>query len=122
MGLFDFFFPEQAQAERLRELVDQQRRILRKTRTEARTSFQSKTSTDQLQKQVETLRNDLGYVTLLLGALVDQLDAKGTLTRADLRAAVEAIDLVDDVEDGKLDIEALKHAVSGKDEEQAAGG
>lgn len=122
MGLFDFFFPEQAQAERLRELVDQQRQVLRRTRTEARTSIHAKTTTDQLQKEVQSLRNDLGYVTLLLGAIVDQLDAKGTLTRTDLRAAVEAIDLVDDVEDGKLDIEALKHAVGGKDEEQAAGG
>lgn len=122
MGLFDFFFPEQAQAERLRELVDQQRQVLRRTRTEARASMQAKTTVDQLQKQIETLRNDLGYVTLLLGALVDQLDAKGTLTRSDLRAAVEAIDMVDDVEDGKLDIEALKHAVGGRDEEQAAGG
>ena len=103
MGLFDFFFPEQAQAERLRELVDQQRHMLRKTRTEARTSVQAKSTLDQLQKEVQTLRNDLGYVTLLLGAIVDQLDAKGTLTRAELREAVEAIDLVDDVEDGKLD-------------------
>lgn len=122
MGLFDFFFPEQAQAHRLRELVDQQRHMLRKTRTEARTSVQAKSTLDQLQKEVQTLRNDLGYVTLLLGAIVDQLDAKGTLTRAELRETVEAIDMVDDVEDGKLDIEALKDAVGGRDEEQAAGG
>lgn len=117
MSLFDFFFPDQSRVARLRDLEGHRRRVDRMTRHQRRVERTGKATVEELQQQVEALRGDLGYVTLLLGALVDQLDAKGTLTREDLRAAAEAIDAVDDVKDGKLDIEALKHAIGDGDEQ-----
>jgi hypothetical protein len=111
MSLFDFFFPDRSRVARLRDLEEHRRRVDRMKRYQRRVERSGKATVEELQQQLEALRGDVGYVTLLLGALVDQLDAKGTLTREDLRAAAEAIDAVDDVKDGKLDIEALKHAV-----------
>jgi hypothetical protein len=104
MSLFDFFFPEQAQASYLRDIAEQQTR---------NTIRQSQASTT-LEARVKHLETDLGYVTLILGSILDKLDEKGVVTRQDLKDATSALDKVDGVRDGKLDINILRNILQGK--------
>lgn len=104
MSLFDFFFPEQAQASYLRDIAEQQ------TRSTIRQSHAS----HNLESRVKHLEADLGYVTLLLGSILDKLDEKGVVTRQDLKDATSALDAVDGVRDGKLDINILRNTLRGK--------
>jgi hypothetical protein len=101
MSLFEFFFPEQAQAAQLRRLADQHR---------ASRSAERSTRADVtlLEKRVADLEHDLGFAALLLGSLLDQLDKKGTLLRSDLAAAMHELDSIDGVADGRLDIKILR--------------
>lgn len=98
MSLFDWFFPEQAQASHLRRLADQQRRGDRARRSSSKRS----------DRRLDELEGDLGFVALLLGALLQQLDEKGVLTRADVRSTIEELDGIDGAKDGSLDINVLR--------------
>lgn len=98
MSLFDFFFPEQAQASHLRSLASS-------ARTRNRRNIRK---TGDLDRRIDDLEKDLGYVSLVLGALVQQLDAKGTLSRDDLRTVLAELDELDGVKDGRLDIDILR--------------
>lgn len=113
MSLFDFFFPEQAQAAHLRRLADQSGAQLRKLHRAGRQAA-SQDSLAQLQERVDRLRGDLGFVTLVLGSLVARLDRQGVVTRADLQAAMSEVDGLDDLSDGQLDIERLKAVLSSR--------
>jgi hypothetical protein len=101
MSLFDFFFPEQAQASHLRRMADQGYRSRRE-------SARARRESSRLESRVDELEDDLGYVTLVLGGLLQALDEKGTLARKDVRAAISELDSLDGVPDGKLDINILK--------------
>ncbi|MBM3961217.1 MAG: hypothetical protein FJ306_04850 [Planctomycetes bacterium] len=109
MSLFDFFFPDQAQATHLRRIADQSARSERRRNTASR---EAKATFDSLQRQVDELRGDIGFTALVLGALVARLDEKGVVTRADLQAAMARLDLTDDLADGTLDVERLKAVVA----------
>lgn len=113
MSLFDFFFPEQAQASHLRRLADQNSARFRKLRRATGQSA-SQTSLEQLQERVDGLRGDLGFVTLVLGSLVARLDRQGVVTRADLQAAMSEVDGLDELVDGQLDIDRLKTVISAR--------
>ncbi|MCA3007173.1 MAG: hypothetical protein INH34_02230 [Phycisphaerales bacterium] len=101
MSLFDFFFPEQAQASLLRTLVNENRRKKRRETLEGRTL-------EKAEDRIEALENDLGFVALLLGSLLAKLDEKGVLTRQDVKDAMPTLDGADGVADGKLDIRVLR--------------
>ena len=98
MSLFDFFFPEQAQASHLRRLADNQR-------FKARRQDRKLTAVD---RRIEALEDDLGFVTLVLAGLMETLDEKGAVTREDVRATLAKLDEIDGVKDGKLDVNFLK--------------
>jgi hypothetical protein len=104
MSLYDFFFPEQSQAAQLRQLVEQNRRRDRRQRS-------AQGEQRNLAAELESLREDVGYLALLLAAIGHRLDQKGVITRADLRAAAEEIDAFDSVKDGKLDVQRIKDAL-----------
>jgi len=104
MSLFDFFFPEQAQASYLRDIAEQQTRS---------TIRQSQAATS-IEARVRHLETDLGYVALILGSVIDKLDEKGVVTRQDLKDATAALDAVDGVRDGKLDINVLRNIMRDK--------
>ena len=108
MSLFDFFFPEQAQAAHLRALVDANRQQARRARSAAAAANRNQSD---VAKELETLRGDVGYLTLLLASLAHRLDQKGVVTRADLRAACEELDAFDSLKDGKLDVQVIKDAL-----------
>ncbi len=98
MSLYDFFFPEQAQATHLRNIASSQR--IRGASNRGRTHA--------LKKRIDDLEDDMGYIALLLGSLLERLDDKGVVTRDDLKASIEKIDELDKVKDGKLDINILR--------------
>ena len=98
MSFFDFFFPEQAQAAHLRNLVNAQRS---KGRRESRAAGAANRRLDELEE-------NLGFVSLVLAALLQTVDEKGVLTREEVRAALEELDEMDGVRDGRLDIAFLR--------------
>ena len=98
MSLFDWFFPQQAQASHLRSLAQAHRGSARR-----RSVGGGKT-----QDRLKSLEEDLGYVTLVLGSILHKLDEKGLVKREDLRASMSELDSIDGAKDGKLDINILK--------------
>jgi len=98
MSLYDFFFPEQAQAQHLRTLTQQG--------DASRWNLERRTG--QLDDRIDSLESDLGYVTLVLGSLLESLDEKGVLTRDDVKSVVTKLDAIDGVSDGRLDINFLR--------------
>lgn len=105
MSLFDFFFPQQAAAQHLRRLANE------KSMDTVRDASRRRKS----EVRIDSLEEDLGYVTLLLGAIVDRLDAKGAVTRNDLREVISTLDDVDGVRDGRLDISFLRGTLHSSD-------
>jgi len=101
MSLFDFFFPEQAQASHLRRLADQ-------SSGRRRSSQRNNSAVNQLEKRVSDLEEDLGFAALVLASVMAKLDENGTVTRDDIRAAMKEVDEIDGVADGRLDISVLK--------------
>lgn len=101
MSFFDFFFPEQAQASHLRSIANRSR--LQSRRTRSNTSNSS-----SLNKRIGDLEADLGFVSLLLGSLMAQLDESGHISREGLRDLIKEVDGADGKEDGRLDIGVLR--------------
>ena len=101
MSLFDFFFPEQAQASHLRRLANQ-------SSGQRKASQRNNAAVTQLEKRVSDLEDDLGFAALVLASVMAKLDEKGILTRDDVRAAMKEVDEIDGVADGRLDINVLK--------------
>lgn len=101
MSLFDFFFPEQAQASHLRKLANQ-------SSGRRKASQRNNAAVNQLEKRVSDLEEDLGFAALVLASVMAKLNEKGTVTRDDVRAAMKEVDEIDGVADGRLDINVLK--------------
>lgn len=59
-------------------------------------------------KRIDYLEEELGFVALVLGSLVERLDKQGVVTRADLEETLKRVDLLDGEGDGRLSIEALR--------------
>ena len=98
MGHFEFMFPEQAQAEHLKELARlQQVQLNRSIRTRG-----------DSQSRLVDLEADLGYITLILGSILERLDKKGIVTRDEVKSEMSALDEIDGVKNGRLDINFLR--------------
>ena len=98
MSFFDFFFPEQAQASHLRRIA-------------SRSNFDRKRNRNRhtaSRKRLNDLERDVGFLALVVGTLMQQLDEKEVLRRDDVRAALAELDEVDGVKDGKLDLSILR--------------
>ena len=65
-----------------------------------------------LNRRVEDLEMDLGYVALILGALLNKVEEKGVLSLTEVREAMAELDEIDGVKDGKLDINILRDVSS----------
>lgn len=108
MSFFDFFFPEQAQATHLRRIAERQRSAERRSDRAHRSRLQQADRSEALEKRIEELEGDLGFVALVLGAVMGHLDEKGTLDRDDLRKVISELDGLDGIKDGKLSIDVLR--------------
>ena len=89
MDLFDFFFPEQAQASHLRKIARQ------------RTIPARQTSTDHT-AEIEALQQDVNFLTLVVTALLRRLAETETASLGDVQDLVDEIDALDGVADGGL--------------------
>jgi hypothetical protein len=61
--------------------------------------------------RVNQLEDDVSRALLLLQALTETCIAKGVLTRDELAAMAEQVDLSDGVADGKLDLQTIRPPV-----------
>ena len=96
MSLFDFFFPNEAQATHLRRIADQgaiRQRLAR---------VQSRVSTATTAKQIDVIQKDLDSICLVLEALLEKLDESGVVSRKELAERAHEIDARDGVVDGKI--------------------
>ena len=92
MDLFDFFFPEQAQAAHLR-------RIANKRTTHAKV-FQS--------DEADELRRDVNFLALVLTSILKRLDETKTLSVGDVKDLLVEVDAMDGVADSGLSPQMLR--------------
>ena len=99
MSLFDFFFPEEAQASHLRRLADST--TAANTRTRFETARQNRAQLSD-RKKIEDLEEEVAQLTIVMEALLEKLDEQDMFTRGELAAKIAEIDLRDGVLDGKI--------------------
>lgn len=97
MDLFDFFFPEQAQATHLREIAKN-------------SGVAQKASAHSVSQESEIagLKNDLHFLTLVLAAVLKRLTETETMNLADVQDLLEEIDKMDGIDDRNLDPDFLR--------------
>lgn len=109
MSLFDWFFPQQAQAAHLRNLSANSQRFERK----------QKQNLGSLRQRIQQLEENQGVIALVLGSLLEKLDDNGVLARGDIEAKMQEIDEYDGIKDGKLNVTALQQLASNADSDVA---
>lgn len=97
MDLFDFFFPDQAQATHLRKIAASQRLASASSRTAAR-------QTDE----IAALRSDVQFLTLVVTAILKRLAENQTMSLADVQDLLGEVDALDGATDGGLDPGVLR--------------
>ena len=110
MSLFDFFFPEQAQATHLRTIANATR-LEKRRRLNRRAAAASAPPTpppSALEQRITALEADVGFASLVLAAVMARLDERGVVTKADVRTLVAELDSLDGVKDGRLDVSILR--------------
>jgi hypothetical protein len=112
MSLFDFFFPEQAQAMHLRTIAETtQREIFRNRAAEITENLKRKQAVRLKTKgdnRIGELEDQLAQSALVIESMIALLEEKKLMTRAELRARVADIDSADGVVDGKITPDAEK--------------
>jgi hypothetical protein len=96
MDLFDFFFPEQAQAKHLRQIARSQ------------TIAAASTRSDRQSEEVAALRTDVKFLTLVLTTILKRLAENKTMSLADVQDLLGEIDALDGMPDGGLDPNVLR--------------
>jgi hypothetical protein len=101
MSILDFFVLEEAWSKRLRDFV---KRVQ---------SFNAKTATNNAQtsKRVDDLEADIGLLALLQVATLKLLTDKGVLRDGELVPRLAEVDMLDGVEDAKLDMSAVRRVI-----------
>lgn len=96
MDLFDFFFPEQAQATHLRAIA-----------RKGSLTFQRIVRSDE-SSEIEALQEDVNFLTLVIAALLRRFAETETASLADVQDLLDEIDALDGVADGGLDPRVLR--------------
>jgi len=107
MSLFDFFFPEQAQATHLRSIANSAR-YQRRRSARASAGGPPPPQVAALEQRVAALEADLGFTSLVLAAVMARLDARGHVTNAEVKSLIAELDALDGVNDGRLDVSYLR--------------
>ena len=103
MSLFDFLFPEWAEASHLRSLAEtSERRERREAFSQHRDRQRRHLAGKSTDRKIEILERELAEASLVIEALIEVLEADGKTTRADLAQRIRQIDARDGVADGKL--------------------
>jgi len=102
VSLFDWFFPEQAQAIQLRRIAEQHQSVDRsRSRESAGADY-----------RLSRLEEHLGFVALVVGSLMEKLERSGVVSRRELREAIAELDELDGIRDGRLDLAYLQELSS----------
>ena len=112
MSLFDFFFPQQAQAGHLRRLAERQERQARVARIRSQKLEAQEQTQEALAARVDQLEHDLGFVCLVLAGLLEELEDQGGVTRDRIQSAIQVLDSKDGLTDGRLDVNLLRGKLS----------
>ena len=103
MSLFEFFYPEQAQARYMREMASSMR-------TGARRAGHSSKRVSDLEKRVAQLEDDLDFLSLITLTLFATLHEKGQVDRNSLLKRIGEVDMFDGRKDGKISPEVFRKA------------
>jgi hypothetical protein len=106
MSLFDFFFPEQAQASHLRTLAESSQSQATDRRRQRFADLQAGrlelARSRNLEERVVQLERELNQAGLAMAALLELLEQSAVASREALAARIQAIDLRDGVADGQI--------------------
>lgn len=106
MSLFDFFFPEQAQATHLRSIAQSARSQQLQSRSREVAAFHAQRRVNfqkgGMNEQVARLEDELAQSALVIESLISLLEEKQVFSRQDLQLRVTQIDSADGVVDGKM--------------------
>jgi hypothetical protein len=106
MSLFDFLFPEQAQASYLRQMANsnaQQTAMLRSQQyTEQLRQKQAVRLNTKAEDRVKELEVELAQSALVIESLISLLEEKNLVTREELKQRTSQIDAADGVVDGRI--------------------
>lgn len=103
MSLFDFLFPQQAQAMHLREIADASRDVGQATRAREVDEDNNRLRIATLARRVERLENDLALSGMVNALLIRRYIQDTGKTLEQLRAEMAEVDRADGVEDGGFD-------------------
>lgn len=99
MSLYDFFFPDQAQATHLRNIAESNAY----SNSQARVAqVRLERSKSDLEKKVKSLEDEISQLAIIQEAVLELLNDKGSMTRSELANKVAEIDARDGVIDGKI--------------------
>ena len=98
MDMYDFFFPEQAEAAHLRRI----------SRTLARSTASAGARTIQNADELADLRTDVRFLSLVVAAILKRLAEQQTMSLGDVSDLLQDIDHLDGLPDGGLDPGVLR--------------
>ena len=102
MSLFEFVFPDRNRAAR---------QARRAAYWQAQFEETEKTTVDisDLQARIFSLERDVGFLTLVLGSILEIANDDGLLTRDRIKQKIQSLDTIDGFRDGGLDINILRY-------------
>jgi hypothetical protein len=104
MSLYDFFFPDAAQAEHLRKIAGEAEQA---NRIRAHGAVSLEQQNQQLYEKVARLERDVGALALVVASILKRLDEKGQVTRDEVKDTIQKLDLLDKVRDGRISVDDL---------------
>ena len=102
LDLFDFFFPEQAQASHLRKIANNRRQ-----------TKPVNAGTDK----IDSLQRDVNFLALVLTSVLKRLDETKTLSLGDVQDILNDVDIMDGIADNGLDPKMLRGLLGALDPE-----
>lgn len=93
------------------ESIFKNREYAAKVRRAAQRRRGRQSAVTNLEERVFSLERDLGFVSLLLAAVLETADDKGSITRDEIKQKAQSLDSVDGFRDGGLDLNILRHMV-----------
>jgi hypothetical protein len=105
---FDFAFPEQAQAHQLRRVANKVQSGHALPGEAEDVPATPSESLAAIEARVAELERDLRFVSLVLGGIVATCETRGSITRAEVAAAMRELDAADQADDGSLDVSVLR--------------
>ncbi|MDP6719790.1 MAG: hypothetical protein QGF59_14105 [Pirellulaceae bacterium] len=101
MDMFDFFFPEQAEAAHLRQ-------ISRTLASSRRTSGTAAATARRNESELDDLRTDVRFLSLVIAAILKRLAEQETMSLGDVSDLLSDIDGLDGLPDGGLEPGVLR--------------